>query len=264
MVSCHGGSNGKILASANGVAPYTYVWSPAVGNINPDINLTANSYSVTMTDINGCSGSATTTITQPLTSLSFTSNVNNVTCFGGSNGSITVNPAGGTGPYTYAWSNSLPPNKTVNNLAAGNYVVTVTDANGCTSMNTVPITQPTQITFGAATVENVRCLNGSTGKITVSPTGGGGTYTYAWSYNANLNSPTAQNLAAGSYTVTATDASGCTGSQTIIITQPANGIAFNAFATTAPSCFGGNNGTATAQCSRWNSAVRIFMERQCQ
>ncbi len=246
MVSCHGGSNGKILASANGVAPYTYVWSPAVGNINPDINLTANSYSVTMTDINGCSGSATTTITQPLTSLSFTSNVNNVTCFGGSNGSITVNPAGGTGPYTYAWSNSLPPNKTVNNLAAGNYVVTVTDANGCTSMNTVPITQPTQITFGAATVENVRCLNGSTGKITVSPTGGGGTYTYAWSYNANLNSPTAQNLAAGSYTVTATDASGCTGSQTIIITQPANGIAFNAFATTAPSCFGGNNGTATA------------------
>lgn len=248
MVSCFGGSNGKILASANGTAPYTYTWNPAVGNINPDINLTANTYSVTMVDQNGCSGSATTTITQPASALSFTSNVNNVTCFGGNNGSVTVNPTGGTAPYTYTWSNGLPSNKTVTGLVSNTtpgYKVTVTDANGCTSINTVPVIQPAQITFPNTVVQNVRCLNESTGAITVSPTGGTGAFHYSWSYNANLNSPSAQNLPAGTYTVTATDANNCTADTTLTITQPANGITFSPFDTTEPTCFGGSNGTIT-------------------
>ena len=247
MVSCKGGSNGKILASANGTGTYTYAWSPPAGNINPDINLAAGNYSVTVTDAGGCSGSATTTITQTGSLPTIPNQViNNVTCNGGNNGSITITPSGGTGQYSYQWSNSLPAVNHVSNLTAGNYSVTVTDANGCTVTAAIAVPQPLPITFTAPTVQNVRCLNGNTGKITVYPSGGAGApYTYSWNYNSSLNSATAQNLAAGTYMVTATDVKGCTGIDTIVITQPANGITFSAFATTAPACFGGNNGTAT-------------------
>lgn len=249
-ISCNGGTNGQISVTANGVPAYTYQWSLNAnnGNVNPAINLAQGNYSVTVTDANGCSGSVTASVTQP-TAYTISQTHTDVTCFSGNNGTITITPNGGTGVSTYSWSNSLPATNTQSNLTANTYTVTAHDANNCSMSLSVTIAQPTQITFGTATVQNVACFGGNTGSITVAPSGGNpGGYTYSWSQNAGLNSPTATGLtAAGSpYTVTVKDVNLCSGTVTYSITQPASALSLPTPTPVNVSCPGGSNGTATA------------------
>ncbi len=206
-------------ATANisgGTGPYTYSWSNSVFTA-ADNNLAPGSYTVTVTDANGCTlvDSATILSITPVTS---TQTSTNITCFGSANGSGTVTPSGGTSPYTYSWSPTGGNNATATNLAAGVYTVTITDANGCTATATITITQPTQLT-STSTSTNILCNGQATGSGTVTPAGGTPGYTYSWAPSGGTNS-TANNLAAGTYTVTATDANGCVTTQTITLTQP--------------------------------------------
>ncbi|NDF71331.1 MAG: adhesin, partial [Betaproteobacteria bacterium] len=140
-----------------------------------------------------------------------------VLCFGNSTGSINLTVTGGTPVYTYAWSNNTTQ-EDPQNLAAGTYTVTVTDANGCTAQTSVTITQPQAGLALSTTQVNVLCSGNNTGSINLTVTGGTPVYTYAWSNNTTQEDP--QNLAAGSYTVTVTDANGCTATATTTITQP--------------------------------------------
>ena len=245
--TCFGANNGSILAaSASGTTPFTFTWSAnaATGNLATASNLAPGSYQVTVTDASGCSGSASANITQP-TQVTFTSAVINDSCFGGTQGSITITPNGGTGGYTYQWSNSLPSAQTVSNLLANTYTVTVLDANLCSATANIAVAQPSQILFGNAAIQNVRCFNGNTGIITVNSSGGSGAFTYNWSHSGAVHTPTANNLIAGNYTVTAVDGNGCTASATYSITQPATGLTFGASNITNPTCFGYSNGSAT-------------------
>src|SRR5581483_6627002 len=127
-VTCNGGNNGSATASPNGgSAPYTYVWSNG-GSSATENTLAAGTYTVTIMDAHGCTGTGSVTITQPTAIVASASSATNVTCYGGNNGTATVSPSGGTAPYTYNWSNG-GTSATDNNLTAGTYTVTVKDAN---------------------------------------------------------------------------------------------------------------------------------------
>jgi len=229
------------VVAAGGTPPYLYAWSSG-GHNAAEAGLVAGTYTVTVTDILGCTATTSVIITQPTLLTSAISASTNVSCFVGNNGAATVTPAGGTPAYSYAWSNgAITPSTT--NLIAGTYTVTVTDAQGCTTSTPVIITEPTLLTATISAITNVSCFTGNNGSSTV--TAGGGTipYTYLWS-NGN-NSATANGLAAGSFTVTITDALGCTATTSVIITEPTL-LTIAVPTSTNVSCFMGNNGTANS------------------
>ncbi|MEZ4893191.1 MAG: SprB repeat-containing protein [Saprospiraceae bacterium] len=215
-VACYGGNTGSIdISVSGGTSPYTYLWSN--GATTQDINnLSAGTYTVTVTDANNCSATKATTITQPGSGLSLSRTSTNVSCYGGSNGSINLTVSGGTSPYSYNWSNGATT-EDISGLSAGTYTVTVTDNNGCTKTTSKTITQPKSLVL-TKTQTNVDCYGGSNGSIDLTVTDGSSPYTYAWSNGAT--SQDVSGLSAGTYTVTVTDNNGCTKSTAATITQP--------------------------------------------
>ena len=241
-VSCNGGSDGTATLVASGGTPgYTYSWVPSGGTSATATGLTVGAYIVTVTDANGCTAIQTYNITQP-TAITTSGSQTNVTCNGASNGTATVTASGGTGAFTYSWAPSGGTAATATSLAAGNYTVTVTDANLCTTTQTFNITEPTVLTASNGGTTNVSCNGGSNGSATVSVTGGTTPYSYSWAPSGGT-AATATGLAAGTYTVTVVDANFCTTTQSFSITEPTT---LSASGTqTDVSCFGGTNGTAT-------------------
>ena len=138
----------------------------------------------------------------------------NITCGNLSNGSATINVAGGTAPYTYVWTASPATTATATGLAGGTYTVTITDANGCTTTQVITITSPPPI-IASSTFTPASCGNND-GTATATASGGTGNLTYNWTPSGGTNA-TANGLAMGSYTVTITDANGCTTTQTVAI-----------------------------------------------
>ncbi len=214
-----GGNNGSaILSISGGAAPYTYNWSNGDNSQNTS-NLSAGTYTVTVTDSNNCMVTASATISAPSCASinSSIAGVNNVTCNGNNNGSIDIQVSGGAAPYTYSWSNG----NTTQNLsgaAVGTYTVTITDAALCTTTETASITQPSALN-ATTNATNASTVGGSDGSITATPTGGTSPYSYAWSNGAN--SAMATNLSSGSYSVTVSDANGCSTISSAFVNDPA-------------------------------------------
>ncbi len=179
--------------------------------------LAAGTYSVTVTDANGCTDQASFTITQP-TELVATGTTVNVNCFGDETGSIDLSVSGGTAPYTYLYSDGST-GQDLAGLGAGTYTVTVTDANGCTDQASFTISEFDELVVTGTTTD-VDCNGSLTGSIDITVTGGVAPFTYAWSNGATSADLTG--LAAGTYTVTVTDANGCTAtnSTSFTINQP--------------------------------------------
>jgi gliding motility-associated-like protein len=240
-VNCNGGNNGSATVTAGGgITPYTYAWTPTGGTTATGTALAAGSYTVTVTDANGCTINSNVNITQPN---AVTANINastNALCNGGNTGSASVTAGGGTPVYAYAWTPSGGTGSAANNLAAGNYTVTVTDSRGCTQSATVNISQPPVLT-AAANPTNVLCNGAATGSATVIPGGGTAGYTYSWSPGGGTGS-TASSLGAGAYTVTVTDANGCTVTANANITQPS---AITSTSSSTPTNCGSSTGSAT-------------------
>jgi gliding motility-associated-like protein len=242
-VSCNGGTNGSATVTPTGGGPYTYSWNTTpVQTTSVATGLPAGSYTVTVNS-SGCIATATVTITQPPL-LTATNSQTNVTCFGGNNGSASATPAGGVGPYTYSW-NTVPvqTTSTAVNLISGTYNVTVTDANGCTTIASANITQPTALTLTLGSSTNPTCFGSTNGSITVTANGGTGSYLYSINSGPNQVSPTFTGLGANSYTVVVTDANGCTANVSTTLTQPTAITATSVI--TNVSCNGGNNGQIT-------------------
>ena len=245
-VSCNGGANGTATVAPTGGTPaYTYSWAPSGGTAATATGLAPGTYTVTVTDANACTGTKSFTINQPATALSAASGggKTDVSCNGGANGTATVAPTGGTPAYTYSWAPSGGTNATATGLSAGTYTVTVTDANACQATRSFTINQPTALNTTAGSKTDVSCNGGGNGTATVSPTGGTPGYTYSWAPSGGTNA-TATGLAAGTYTVTVTDANACTGTKSFTITQP-TALNTAAGSKTDVSCNGGGNGTAT-------------------
>ena len=141
--TCDYSNNGTATAVSGGGSPgYTYLWQPGLQTSNIITGLSAGTYTLTVTDSKGCTSTANAIISQPAPIvISFISQTN-VSCFGGNDGSVTASPSGGTAGYTFLWMPGSTSTAAKTNLVAGTYTVTVTDAAGCTSINSVVITQP--------------------------------------------------------------------------------------------------------------------------
>ncbi len=240
-VTCNGANNGTATATVSGGTPgYIYNWQPG-GAITPTVvNLSPGTYTVTVTDANGCTGKATITITQP-PPLNVTIKPINVSCDLGSDGGAATTVTGGTPKYNYSWSNGQTTDS-LKNVSVGKYYLTVTDSNGCTYFDSVSITQPAAITVSFTTT-NISCNSSCNGTVKATVSGGTAPFAYSWSTAPVQTNQTATGLCAGVYTVTITDANGCTGGNNITITQPAP-LLGNATAT-GTSCDHTCDGTAS-------------------
>lgn len=235
-ISCLDNEDGAIdLSVSGGVAPYTYAWDN--GEVSEDLSgLAMGSYDVIVTDANGCQANASATILGP-TPILISSNVNHVTCNGDTSGLIKLVVTGGAEGYTYQWSNG-ESTAGIGNITAGDYTVTVTDANGCFETETITITEPSPINI-AISQNNVDCNGASTGSIDVTVTGGVGGYVYNWSNGATT--PDISDLAAGTYTLEVTDGNACIESVDIEITEP--DVLTLSSSITDNVCFGEANGS---------------------
>ena len=260
-VTCFGAANGTATIQPSGTTgTVRYSWSPSGGTAATATGLAPGTYTVTATD-EACKGVIQTfTITEPSV-LTASSSQTNATCNGVSNGTATAIPSGGTAPYTYSWSSGGGTNATATGLAPGTYVVTVTDAKGCTTTASATITEPPVLTAtasGGGTVVEGGTINLSTGTVI------GATYTWSGpnSFSSSLQNPSITNVTtsmAGTYSVTYT-VNGCTstaGSTTVAVqeitaapslTTPANAATIT---TNTPTY----TGTATP-----NSTVRIYVD----
>ena len=234
--------NGSATVTASGaIAPYTYTWFPSGGNSNTASGLCSGIYTVTATSSNGCNQTLTVNISSA-TSLSATIVNTSVTCFGSFNGSATVTPSGGNGPYTFTWSPSGGNTATASGLGNGTYTVLVKDANNCTVTAVTSIAQPTSAVSAIPSVTNVLCSGTATGAASVTASGGTPGYTYTWSPSGG-NAALASSLMAGNYTVIIKDANNCTVTANAVIIQPATAIsAITSF--TNATC-GMSNGSAS-------------------
>ncbi len=247
-VSCAGGADGSATVTVNGgAAPYTFAWSPTGGTTSTASGLIAGTYTVSVSDANNCTVTATVVISEPATAVSVTaSETTAVSCFGDATGVATATASGGTAGYTYQWSSG--GNTAVeSNLAVGSYTLTATDASGCTAVASVTITGPAStLTVSAAETTAVSCFGDAIGVATASASGGTAGYTYAWSSGGNT--AVESNLTAGSHTVTITDANGCVETASVIITEPATALSITT-STSAASCGGNTDGSATVSAS---------------
>lgn len=211
-ITCHGSSNGSILASANGGSgSYTYSWSQ--GSTQDEItNLGPGTYSVEVVDSEGCPGEASITIDEPA-NLSVVLFKSDISCYDENDGSITSTINGGTTPYEYHWNtNSLAPN--LANLSQGTYSLAVTDDHGCEKSATISVVEPSELVISLDLLANESC-EGNDGSALVNIMGGTPDYQLFWT-----NGSTSQqnnNLSAGSYSVTITDGNGCQATETLNI-----------------------------------------------
>ena len=249
-VSCNGGTNGSIqLTAAGGTNPLSYNLMP--GNITNATgtfsNLSANNYTVTVTDAIGCSVSSIIMITEPTQVVWDSVNQINVSCNAGNDGSIQAAASGGTAPIGYVLNpgNVSSTTGSYTNLTQGSYTITATDANNCSISTTVTINQPAALQWGTPTINNVSCNGDSNGSVQMSLTGGTAPATYILN-PGNISNATGNftNLAANAYTITATDANNCTLSSVVTITQPTV-LQITAAAIVTPSCVPGNDGSIT-------------------
>ncbi|MEO8150821.1 MAG: T9SS type A sorting domain-containing protein [Bacteroidia bacterium] len=226
--NCFGGSTGSIdITPSGGTPPYTYLWNTGATTQDRINVLAAGTYTVTVTDSKGCTKQYSNSVGQP-TAIAATSATTNVSCYGASTGSATVTASGGTPPYTYSW-NTTPAKTTatVTGLKKGTYTALITDSKGCVKAVTVNITEPVSISISISKT-NVTVHGGSNGTATANVSGGIAPYSYSWNTIPVKTTQTATGLIAGTYTVTVTDANGCTRTGSITVTQPARFAVNNA------------------------------------
>lgn len=239
-VSCSGGNDGSATANpTGGTGLYTYLWTGGA-TTQTVTGLSAGSYNVLVQDANGCFSPGSVTISQPAVLFSIISSATSSCNL--CNGSASVNTVGGTAPYTYLWSPGGQTAASATGMCVGNYTATITDANGCMNSVTVAITSQINVVMSSSG-PSVSCPGSCDGSATATPSGGGSPYTYSWTTAPVQTTQTATGLCAGSYSVTLTDVTGCTSTNTVSFAAPA--VLTAAMSSTSASC-GICNGTATA------------------
>ncbi len=242
-VSCKGYLDGIAQAfGAGGTLPYSFQWNDP-NNQSSDIatSLGAGVYQVVITDKNGCQDSAEVTISEPNLPLTLGLNISAVKCKNGNDGEASVLVNGGTAPFTYLWNDPLnQKTPTARNLSAGTYDVTVTDANGCNSIATAVVTEPSQALSLVPSFTNPSCSGATNGEVSVVVSGGTPPYAYQWNDPSNSTSSIVSNLPEGEYEVVITDANQCVIGTSIQISEPNPLLLTIGFK--EETCAGSNNG----------------------
>ncbi len=206
-ILCANSNTGAIyITPSGGVGPYTYLWTLGFSG-QDNINIGAGVYQVIVTDSNGCTAITTQTLVAPPSLSLDTIIIRGISCNGAQDGFIRTVFSGGTMPYTYAW-NSGDTTATIDSLLSGNYILTLTDANGCTFVyNSAFISEPLAVLVTLDSLLAVSCNGLGDGSIYTTVTGGSAPYTYLWSNGDSLGDITRLN--GGIYEVTVTDVNGC-------------------------------------------------------
>jgi subtilisin-like proprotein convertase family protein len=238
-VTCFGQNNGVAEAVAlGGTPPYAFAWSDGSATTSLRTGLAPGNYTATATDANGCTVVGPTWQISSPTALVVSPVVVPLSCFEKNDGAIELGIAGGVAPYEVRWfDGQFLPQK--NDLAAGNYAVTVTDANGCTQHLSVAVSQPAQLVLALASVIHPTCEGLASGSIGVTASGGTAPHQFLWANGLIFNQ--INNLAAGNYAVTATDAKGCTSSTEVDLTAPQL-LSLSVDSLRHVRCFGNNDG----------------------
>jgi hypothetical protein len=239
-ITCFGGNNGSLmLSTSGGNAPYQYNWTGNLGTTNSISNLSAGGYSCQITDINNCTLNQSFQIANPPAITNSILSISNVACFGNSTGTASILGSGGTGNLSYLWSPIASTSSSINNVPAGTYTCTISDANGCQQSTNVTIVQPSALSSSVTALTPVSCFGGTNGSAQVSGIGGTAPYLYAWSTSGGTNG-LATNLSVGSYTCQVTDANGCLVNQVVQINGP-TAISVGTSSISPATC-GSNNG----------------------
>ena len=239
--------NGQNLAPAGN---FSYQWTATAGgnitgganSLQPEVDA-AGTYTLLATNQqNGCTASIEITVIGYEDVAAAFSTQSDVSCFGVSDGVLALDVSGGDGNYTYSWNlgAGMPA---LNNLPAGQYSLTIADGQGCSAVLHAEIIQPDEL-LPMATATPPTVAGAGDGTATANPLGGTLPYTFEWSNGSNTASITG--LASGFYTVTVTDAHGCTAWQTVQVWDGACNLATQVTATD-PACQGAASGSATAQ-----------------
>ena len=277
----------NISATSGGNGGFGYAWTPPVGNTANPTNLDPGAYSVVVTDSKGCTASASFTVGNTQTELLVTSSSTNVKCKGGSDGSIQINASGGCPNYTYTWTGGLSGSNP-QNVKAGTYTVTVTDISvpGQSKTVTVTIEEPVNaVNIGLTGTVKASTSTASDGKISLNITGGTPNYITVWSGGTGTTSIPdgstsgaidANNVKAGTYNVTVTDANGCTATRSGIVVDfnpPIDSTKAPKIASAAVSsnfngfgvpCFGDDDGSVTATLSEGAFPITVNLKRGIQ
>lgn len=238
-VSCYGGNDGEIKPLVmGGGGNFTYEWSN--GATTEDIaQLLPGDYTLKITDKFGCQYFDMATVTQPEDSITITYEVENVLCYGGEDGKISVEVSGGTPDYNYKWSNKQVRPE-IKGLEAKTYGLTVTDKNFCEARILIAVTQPKLPVGIYSNPQHVSCFGGKDGKIEASISGGVPPYTCRW--NTGSTDSTIANLSEGKYWIEATDSNGCLNRKEYKIKAPENQLTAEVVVKDV-SCFGGSDGS---------------------
>ncbi|MBL4755158.1 MAG: T9SS type A sorting domain-containing protein [Flavobacteriales bacterium] len=231
IVSCNGGSDGEATVTIlGGVSPFSILWDdPNSQTTVTATGLNAGTSTVTVTDPGGCVSSGFVTITE-ISAISVASSGTGVSCVGNCDGTVTATPVGGTPPYTFLWDDPLAQTTaTANGLCLGAYIVTVTDANGCSAELTCPIITSPAALIVATSATDVSC-NGGDGTASVSATGGTSPFTYLWDDPLSQATATAVGLTQGIFLVVVTDNNGCIVSETAAVGNGCSGCSLPATA----------------------------------
>lgn len=257
-LSCFESDDGEIHPIiSGGNTPYNYLWS---NNSNDSIadNLTAGTYTITVSDVNSCTGTATNSVTQPnpLEIVVNTSDYNNyeISCYNFSDGEISIASSGGTSPYQFDWNSGQFSSSSINNLPEGTYNLILTDANSCQLDSTIVLTQPDSL-YATANIPQynggweVSCAQSTDGSIDISTFNGVSPYQYNWN-NGQFSSQDINTLSAGTYALELEDLNGCIFIDSFTLEAPDS--LENTFTTSeyiggwGVSCFEANDGNITS------------------
>lgn len=234
VVLCEGDTSWLSVSVSGGSSPYSYLWSN--GGISSSITVTSSQqYSVTVTDVPGCSGMASGN--HPYNSKpSLTFTQTNTSCYGVCDATTSPIASGGTSPFSYSWDNPCLSCPMFTNICEGFHLYTINDSNGCTDTASVFINSPLALKYSLS-INNVSCSGECDGNVEVFPSGGISPYSYNWS-TGSQNPPTC----AGAYTVTVTDANNCSADSSILIVEPEKLVLILSFTPDS----GNSSGTALA------------------
>jgi len=242
-LTCFNSANGSASAMVGGgTPPYSYLWSPSGSTVSNPGNLSAGTHTVTVTDSRGCTATASRTLTQPPAIVPILQQMQPVSCFGGNNGSLSVQVNGGVSPYSYNWTPNVGNGLNPSGLSAGNYQLTITDQNNCSQSATYSVTQPNLLQANAQMISGPLCHGDTNAVLQASAQGGVAPYTYLW--NNGQSGANYGSAGLGTYIVTATDANGCTATDTVVVSNPAQ-LNIQFATSQMPSCFGFSNGNAS-------------------
>ena len=221
-VTCFGGLNGSVTIGVNGgQSPYQFSLDAGANQPSNTFQVSSGPHTVTVTDVNGCTGDVVFNIAQP-TALTYNTVVTDASCNGVCDGTITINANNATAPYTYSDDNGLTyqASNILTNLCAGNVNIVVQDANGCLANSVEVVDQPTAVNSASAFVEP-SCNGLSDGEISFVPGGGTPGYTFSVDGGATFSGANPQlGIAAGDYDLVVEDANGCQFDYTITVSEP--------------------------------------------